>query len=463
MPGFLSGVSLTANALIPSKAAGLDPAATPIASASAAADPSFTEQLVVALLITIAVFIVVALIRRYAAARSTGCSFAESALFAVHAGKGAATNQHPTVPPVRGLLVGTDNRTSTSKFNAVLWTAVLVYFLVALSLIFGLQGSKYTSLIHSISPLYLVLLGGPFAAAVLAKGIMSSAVAAGTAQKSRADTPRVADIFSDDDGNTDLVDTQYIIFNLLVAAIVVVQFVHAPGSGAPQIPDFLAILTGASATTYVANKGITTGNNPPVIDRVVPASARAGSHVAILGSNLLAQGDPGSPAVYVDGIQADADVGATPGKVTLVLPPGLATGACTVAVRTPSGAETTVSDKLTVIPDDLTVTDVNPMTTAPNTRLTLTGSGFFAPGDLTYDKKPVKDATPATVYLVSTHAAGAAVTPRECPLAQPSVTDRQLVVTVPEDLVQLDGAGTFGLRLERGGRAFPQPQQITVR
>ena len=79
----------------------------------------------------------------------------------------------------KGLLLGTDNRLSTSKLNASLWTVVLVYFLLVLAFVAGFDASTFGTLVHKVNPLYLVLIGGPFAAAILSKGIVSSAVNAG--------------------------------------------------------------------------------------------------------------------------------------------------------------------------------------------------------------------------------------------------------------------------------------------
>jgi hypothetical protein len=157
----------------------------------------------------------------------------------------------------KGLLLGTDNRLSTSKLNASLWTVVLVYFLLALAFVAGFDASTFNNLVHKVNPLYLVLIGGPFAAAILSKGIVSSAVNAGM-KKDTATAPKVADFFSNDDGNTDLADTQYVLFNVIAAFIVVVEFLRAPLNGPPDIPAFLAVLTGASAAAYVTNKGVTT-------------------------------------------------------------------------------------------------------------------------------------------------------------------------------------------------------------
>src|ERR1019366_4921606 len=118
--------------------------------------------------------------------------------------------------------------------------------------------AQFQTLVGNTSPLYLIFLGGPFAAAIIAKSVVSGAVDNGDQQRSQANAPRVADVFSDDDGNTDLVDLQYVLFNLIVAGIVLAQFLHAPGFGAPVVPSFLAGLTSASAATYVAHKGLTT-------------------------------------------------------------------------------------------------------------------------------------------------------------------------------------------------------------
>jgi hypothetical protein len=334
---------------------------------------TYTARLWLALVITLAAFLLVALLRRFAAARNAHCSLQVAVLFAL-TGRGeapavapagpapalAGTPGPPGGPPAgadpaasgiqapRGLLIGGDNRTSTSKATALLWTAVLLYFLVTLTLIFATHPDRYAGLIHRISPLYLVLLGGPFAAAVLANGIVGGAVDSRTMQKSTAAKPRVADVFSDDDGNTDLVDTQYILFNLLVAATVIAQFVHAPGSGAPQIPDFLAVLTGVSAATYLANKGATVSKNLPTIDRVLPGSilATVGGSVTVLGSNFVVQGDTTSPRVYInDAIEATVGTVAA-NSLHVAIPAGQPRGHATITVRTPSGAVVTASDKL---------------------------------------------------------------------------------------------------------------------
>ena len=244
---------------------------------------SYVEPELVALGIVVAAWVVlVVLLRRYDAARTANWGPAMAIRFAIglesrykykDAGQGAKDPQ--VISSYHGVLVGSDNRTSTSKATAALWTLIVAYFFVTMALVLGFDYAKFQTLVGDTSPIYLIFLGGPFAAAVIAKAVVSGAVANGDQQRSQADAPRVADVFSDDDGNTDLVDLQYVLFNLIVAGIVLAQFLHAPGFGAPTVPSFLAGLTSASAATYVANKGLTTANRPS-LDRFLPAIVRRG-------------------------------------------------------------------------------------------------------------------------------------------------------------------------------------------
>jgi len=249
----------------------------------------------------------------------------------------------------KGLLLGTDNRLSTSKLNASLWTVVLVYFLLALAFVAGFDASTFNDLVHKVNPLYLVLIGGPFAAAILSKGIVSSAVNAGM-KKDTATAPKVADFFSNDDGNTDLADTQYVLFNVIAAFIVVVEFLRAPLNGPPDIPAFLAVLTGASAAAYVTNKGVTTSASTPfgqvgTIDQVTPPRAGAGSPIKILGSNMIPQGNTAAPMVLIAGVQAGIRGTPTPSEIECLVPGGLTAGPCAVTIRPAVGDEVSADGK----------------------------------------------------------------------------------------------------------------------
>lgn len=335
-----------------------------------------------------------------------------------------------------------------------------------MALILGFERDKFTALIGGISPLYLVFLGGPFAAAVMAKVTVSNAVAGGNDQRSIAVSPRPADVFSDDDGNTDLVDLQYVAFNVLVAAIVVVQFTHAPGYGAPAVPDFLAALTGTSAATYVANKALVSGNTPTV-DRLTPATTRAGGQVVALGANLIAQGETKPPKVFLNTgavfINNGVGVAVTddpprPDQATFRVPPGSPACTASVTIRTPSGLSANPST-LMIVPDSITASSLDKTDVPPHTNITLTGSGFFAASDVdstgaplvAADGRPV--AQPATVSLVNQAPNGqeGSGQPRLCGFV--SGTDSQLTVTVPEDILTQPGEtpGYFNFVLQRAG------------
>jgi len=170
----------------------------------------FVAEQIWALVIVVVLLFLVLTLRRYAAARETERPIQYSLGWALHVDGTPPRRIAPSAgqdgwaaPASRGLLVGTDNRLSTSKAAAALWSVVVAYFILALGLIAATNRDKFADLFQSFSPLYLVFLGGPFAAAVFAKARVSSGVNNGDLQKSTAPTPRLADVFSDDDGNTD--------------------------------------------------------------------------------------------------------------------------------------------------------------------------------------------------------------------------------------------------------------------
>jgi IPT/TIG domain len=415
--------------------------------------------------IAVGIFTVIVLVRRYLAAREASLSIGRSISFAIRIWSNKAANA--AVPVPRGLLTGTDNRVSTSKTAAALWTVVLIYFIASMALIFGSQLDKYKALIQSISPLYLVLLGGPFAAAVLAKSIVSGAADAGQVQKGQG-TPSVADVFSDDDGNTDLIDTQYIAFNILIAIIVIIQFAGHPGYGAPAIPDFLAALTGTSAAAYVANKAVTTGN-PPSITQVNPSQVRPEGQVTVYGQNFLVQGDnPKSVRVTVAGLPAQLDTDdPTPTQLTFRVPPNAVTGA--VTVLTPSGLSTPAavggannSPTLTVIPDSIQVTRIDNLSTMPGGTLTLFGSGFFNAADVDWQGSALAG------HGADAH--GQLTLQNLLPNQQPQAfdcppatgggvqSDAQLTLSVPPNVLP----GSYGVTVHRGALSCDPSMVVRV-
>jgi hypothetical protein len=232
-------------------------------------------------------------------------------------------------PPKRAqsanVLVGADNRISTSKTIAFAWTLVVAFMVITVGYVATgekLPGQFLTNTLGSADKLYLVLLGGPYAAAVLAKVAVANQTNSGTLQKT-VGTPSPLDIVANDSGATDLYDTQYTFFNLIVIIIVLALFLPSPAAGLPAIPDFLAMLTGGAALTYTLNKAA--GGNPAVLKDVIPASARVGSVVSIYGQNLAMPADDtaavlADTVVTVGGQTADVTE-AKADRVTFTVPP----------------------------------------------------------------------------------------------------------------------------------------------
>jgi hypothetical protein len=192
------------------------------------------------------------------------------------------------------LILGADGRLSTSKAVVGLWTAILAMSLVFLSGMTWFAAASPGTSFNGSWDAYFLLLGGPFAAAVASKGIVTSKIAGnvaaappipvkktvnaaasasaigGGAAGAPAEvdgTPHPRDIIANDTGDTDLVDTQYVIFTLVaivyfVGALInnIVLYAHTASLtsiGLPAIPPALLGLTSAAALTYVGKKAVT--------------------------------------------------------------------------------------------------------------------------------------------------------------------------------------------------------------
>ncbi len=194
----------------------------------------------------------------------------------------------------RGLFMGKDGRWSTSKLQVLLWTYGIVFALASI-LIAEALGVK-DALKHlqdekdSTWSLYFILLGGPFAAFVLAKGITASQVESGQVAKTQAvptanPAEGLSQVISNDAGETDIVDLQYFLFNVLALVYFLGSFVPNPDGGLPEVPEFLAALTGASALAYVGKKAVE--RERPTITAVLPTTPRTGRKLDVWGRSLV--------------------------------------------------------------------------------------------------------------------------------------------------------------------------------
>jgi hypothetical protein len=255
------------------------------------------------------------------------------------------------------LVVGKDNRTSTSKAVAFAWTYAVVFGIVALMVAkwLGTPTGWDALTRHGLQEEYLLLLGGPYAAAVLAK---AKAVADSQGDSGKPKAPlqsaNMRQLVADDAGDGDLGDFQYVLFNVVALAWFLGTFVPHLQAGFPDVPSLLAGLTLTSAGAYSAKKLVSqaapllNGLHPP---SAPPSAQTVVSQIEIWGRNLLvpggASGDdtPVPPTVSIGGRPApvlsttqplgvdhlavkvpnDAPVG--PAKVTVLRADGVAASA----------------------------------------------------------------------------------------------------------------------------------------
>ena len=209
------------------------------------------------------------------------------------------------------VILGADGRISTSKSSVWLWTIGLSYALLFLAGIQIFTGNK-----NVFNPTnwndYLILIGGPFASAVLAKFAVVNQLTSGTLAKPtipEAANPSaiggqathdaksgMASVFANDSGGLDLVDSQYFLFNIVAFAYAAGVFLsnnfnHAviPSMGKyalPNIPATLLGLTSAAAATYVGNKAVQ--KSGPGITSIRPdTNVGPNNSMTITGVNLV--------------------------------------------------------------------------------------------------------------------------------------------------------------------------------
>jgi hypothetical protein len=197
---------------------------------------------------------------------------------------------------LRTYLIGADGRFSTSQTQAALWTLALSFVLACLLLRapFGESGDTFVAGFDSLDETYLLLLGGPAAAWVLARRVTAGKVDDRTLQKTHADEAQLRDLVSNDDGRADLNDAQFFVFSMLALVYFIATFAARP-MAVPQMPLGLAMLTSAAALLYLGGKGLE--KNAPVVTSVERATGsgpvRAGDRVRIRGSNFVPAGAGG--------------------------------------------------------------------------------------------------------------------------------------------------------------------------
>lgn len=278
-------------------------------------------------------------------------------------------------------LVGADGRTSTSRIAPYLWTLFLVVVVMRNAAGAGWDGTKLANTLKENWDDYLILLGGPFAAAVLAKGVVSWRVANGTLQKTEnAGEVNVAQAVQDDSGNTNLIDAQYLIFNVVAMTFFWAAWIAAPPN-LPKIPPMILALTSSAAALYVANKAVE--QNRPVITGITPGSAKVGDQLTIGGQNFLPgeAADRVNVAVTIEGFGSVPMVGEPENsKVVAQVPHGVSVGVRNVTV-TSAARVTTEPRTVEIVSDQPEIIGVAGSEVVAGERVQVLGRNFATAAD----------------------------------------------------------------------------------
>ena len=183
-----------------------------------------------------------------------------------------ATGKHPWA-----LVIGKDERPSTSKFQMMVWTAASVFAFLAIYLIRFSSG--YRQDLPGVPTYLLIAMGISVATTVSAKSIAvksqdkkdADAYAAHLAAPPIKNPNGKSGIFSDDEGLPDIGKVQVVLWTLIAAGVFLAEvfaLIQNPGSphfdtrlghniwdlGLPDIGQTLMILMGLGHGTYIGKK-----------------------------------------------------------------------------------------------------------------------------------------------------------------------------------------------------------------
>ncbi|MEV6315847.1 hypothetical protein [Streptomyces sp. NPDC051776] len=197
-----------------------------------------------------------------------------------------------------GPLVGEDNRLSTSRTVAALWTLVSVVSVLVVAAALAVTDDR-ARLLDGLrigrSAGLLAVVALAFVVAVAARVVVTLRVRTQRLQKVAASRPRAADVLTDDAGRGSLADVQYAAVAAGVAVFAAVALVRDP-QRLPDLPLGLVALAFVSALAYLAAK-LTDGGRPIVLSVVRAREAgdldgpiRAGDDIEIRGSGFVPPG-----------------------------------------------------------------------------------------------------------------------------------------------------------------------------
>jgi hypothetical protein len=332
---------------------------------------------------------------------------------------------------------GKDGRLSTSFTQVAIWTiaisAALLYF-ICRDFFSDKPGDALEATVGSDLPEgYLLLLGGPFAAAVLARMTVGSKVENQRLQKIETNVTRLRDVISNDNGEANLVDAQFLVFNLVALTWFIGALIDDPAK-IPALPSLLVGLTSVSALGYTAAK--TAESNQPLITTVTRyhepgettegAEIRPGDYVEIRGVNFVPAGAD-SERLLLGIVVRFGSTYTTPrfivrnghivspsdNSIVARVPESASGGTLDVVVVTAAGAETE-SYRIVVSEDKPVITGLDPPQAKVDATITIRGRHFRRIG-------AAQEAKPSVKFGAT-------------PIEASSASDSELTVTVPAGL-----------------------------
>jgi hypothetical protein len=246
------------------------------------------------------------------------------------------------------ILAGKDNRTSTSKTVVYAWTIAIAFGLLSLvvAIWLGDHGPWDAQVDRGLQEEYLLLLGGPFAAAVLAKYATSTQADAKPSAAPGDAAP--SQLLTDDNGDTDLGDFQYVLFNAIGLTFFLGDFIGDLANGFPVLPPLLTGLLLTSTAGYGAKKLLP--QVPPTLTSVIPAAAMPAERVEVYGHNLSVQA---SVEVFMGRLKATVaahDLVLGNDRLTVVVPAGAKPGSAPITVVRADGVQARDANGVTALP-----------------------------------------------------------------------------------------------------------------
>jgi IPT/TIG domain len=184
------------------------------------------------------------------------------------------------------LAEGADRRLSTSKFQVLLWTIIVLYGYVVVETGRFVRGNF--DALDEIPQNVLIALGFTLGTATLAKGITTSFIAGGRIKKDPDPNSGPGTLVADDDGAPDLSKAQLLAWTFVALIVYVVRVQYELRIQRwPELPDIdtpLMVLMGLGQGAYIGKKLTTTST--PRLGELNPAEGPPGTSVTVTGVAL---------------------------------------------------------------------------------------------------------------------------------------------------------------------------------